>query len=108
MVNYLQIIQIEKDRKEMGKFQEKVDQKYEELSKEQLDKILLSKNLRKRHPIHINFKISNQVIQIKYDSDKSPEYMVEKTKNGILIFIFDIILFNKSSEKKHKKTKVII
>ena len=88
--------------------EEKVDQKYEELSKEQLDKILLSKNLRKRHPIHINFKISNQVIQIKYDSDKSPEYMVEKTKNGIVIFIFDIILFNKSSEKKHKKTKVII
>jgi len=88
--------------------EEKVDQKYEELSKEQLDKILLSKNLRKRHPIHINFKISNQVIQIKYDSDKSPEYTVEITKNGIVIFIFDIILFNKSSEKKHKKTKVII
>ena len=81
---------------------------YEELDQEKQTSLNLAKNLRKRHPIHINFKISNQVIQIKYDSDKSPEYMVEKTKNGIVIFIFDIILFNKSSEKKHKKTKVII
>ena len=64
---------------------------------------MLSKNLRKRHPIHINFKVSSQVMQIKYNSENSPEYNTEITKNGIIIFIFDIILVNKSSEKKNKK-----
>ena len=42
-------------------------------------------------------------MQIKYDSDNSPEYTTEITKNGIIIFIFDIILLNKYSEKKDKK-----
>ena len=83
--------------------EEKVDQKYEELSKEQLDKILLSKNLRKRHPIHIDFKISNQVIQMRYDFNNLPEYTWEITKNGIVIFIFKINLVNNSSEKKHQE-----
>ena len=82
---------------------EKEKQKYEELSQEKLDKILLSKNLRKRHPIHINFKISNQVFQLKYDSEKEPEYTTETSGNGIIFFIFDIILVNKSIEKKNKK-----
>jgi hypothetical protein len=81
----------------------KEKQKYEELSQEKLNKILLSKNLRKRHPIHINFKISNQVFQLKYDSEKEPEYTTETSGNGIIFFIFDIILVNKSMEKKNKK-----
>ena len=64
---------------------------------------MFSKNLRKKHPIQIDFKVSSLVMQIKYDSDNSPEYTTEITKNGIIIFIFDIILLNKSSEKKDKK-----
>ena len=87
--------------------EEKVEEKYEELSKEKLNKILLSKNLRKRHPILINFKISNQVLKMKYDSDNLPEYMVEVTKNGIIIFIFKVNLLNNSSEKKYKKAPVV-
>ena len=83
--------------------EEKEEQKYEELSKEKLNKIMFSKNLRKKHPIQIDFKVSSLVMQIKYDSDNSPEYTTEITKNGIIIFIFDIILLNKSSEKKDKK-----
>jgi len=83
--------------------EEKEEQKYEELSKEKLNKIMFSKNLRKKHPIQIDFKVSSLVMQIKYDSDNSPEYTTEITKNGIIIFIFNIILLNKSSEKKDKK-----
>ena len=87
--------------------EEKVEEKYEELSKEKLNKILLSKNLRKRHPFLINFKISNQVLKMKYDSDNLPDYMYEVTKNGIIIFIFKVNLFNNSSEKKNKKVPVV-
>ena len=87
--------------------EEKVEQKYKEISKEKLDKILLSKNLRKRHPIHINFKISNQVIQMRYDSDNSPEYTYEITKNGIVIFIFKINLVSDTSEKKPQKDIIV-
>ena len=86
-----------------SEIEDKEEQKYEEISEEKLGKIMLSKNLRKRHPIHINFKVSSQVMQIKYNSENSPEYNTEITKNGIIIFIFDIILVNKSSEKKNKK-----
>ena len=86
-----------------SKSDEKEKQKYEELNQEKLDKILLSKNLRKKHPIHINFKISSQVFQLKYDSDDEPEYTTEISGNGIIFFIFDIILVNKSTEKKIKR-----
>ena len=42
-------------------------------------------------------------MQIKYNSDNSPEYTTEIIKNGIIIFIFNIILINKSNENKNKK-----
>ena len=83
--------------------EEKEEQKYEELSEEKIGKIILSKNLRKKHPILIDFKVSTQVMQIKYGSDNLPEYTVESTTNGIIIFIFNIILINKSNENKNKK-----
>ena len=87
------------------KTEEKDDQKYEEFSEEKLDKIMLAKNLRKKHPIHIEFKISSQVMQLKYDSDNELDYTIETTKNGIIFFIFDIILMNKAPGKKNK-TKI--
>ena len=83
--------------------EKKEDQEYQELSEEKLSKIILSKNLRKKHPILIDFKVSTQVMQIKYGSDNLPEYTVESTTNGIIIFIFNIILINKSNENKNKK-----
>ena len=83
--------------------EKKEDQEYKELSEEKLSKIILSKNLRKKHPILIDFKVSTQVMQIKYGSDNLPEYTVESTTNGIIIFIFNIILINKSNENKNKK-----
>ncbi len=85
--------------------EEKDDQKYEEFSEEKLDKIMLAKNLRKKHPIHIEFKISSQVMQLKYDSDNEVDYTIETTKNGIIFFIFDIILINRPPGKKNK-TKI--
>ena len=87
------------------KTEEKDDQKYEEFSEEKLDKIMLAKNLRKKHPIHIEFKISSQVMQLKYDSDNELDYTIETTKNGIIFFIFDIILINRPPGKKNK-TKI--
>ena len=83
--------------------EKKEDKEYKELSEEKLSKIILSKNLRKKHPILIDFKVSTQVMQIKYGSDNLPEYTVESTTNGIIIFIFNIILINKSNENKNKK-----
>jgi hypothetical protein len=80
---------------------------YEELDKDKLTTLILSKNLRKKHPIHIEFKISNQVMQIKY-VDNEPEYTVECTTKGIIIFIFDIVLINKFSGDKKAKKKIKI
>ena len=83
--------------------EEKEEQKYEELSEEKIGKIILSKNLRKRHPIHIDFKVSSQLMQIRYDSENMPDYTTEVTKNGIIIFIFNILLVNKQKDKKNNK-----
>ena len=55
------------------------DENYEELDQDKMTSIMLSKNLRKKHPIHIEFKISNQVIQLKYEGD-DPKYIAEITK----------------------------
>ena len=79
---------------------------YEELDQEKQTSINLAKNLRKRHPIHIEFKISNQVIQLQY-RDNEPDYIIEFTNKGIIIFIFDIILLNKSSGEKKAKKKIL-
>ena len=79
---------------------------YEELDQEKQASINLAKNLRKRHRIHIEFKISNQVIQLIY-RDNEPDYIVEVTNKGIIIFIFDIILLNKSSGEKKAKKKIL-
>jgi len=83
------------------------DENYEELDKEKMSSIILSKNLRKKHPIHIEFKISNQVIQLIYDEDE-PKYTAEVTKKGVIIYLFDIILVNKSNPEKKVKKKVIM
>ena len=80
---------------------------YEELDKEKQENIILAKNLRKKHPIHLNFKISNQIIQLNFE-DNEPKYTVENTKKGILFFIFDIILLNKNSGEKKAKKKIKI
>ena len=85
--------------------EEEKEQIYEELDKEKMISIILSKNLRKKHPIHIEFKISYQVMQLKYDSDE-PKYDVEVTNKGVIIYIFDIILINKSTVEKKIKKKV--
>ena len=83
------------------------DENYEELDLDNTSSIILSKNLRKKHPIHIEFKISNQVIQLKYEGD-DPKYIAEITKKGIILYIFDIILLNKSNQEKKVKKKIII
>ena len=80
---------------------------YEELDKEKQASLTLCKNLRKKHPIHIEFKISNQVAQPKYLNDE-PDYTVECTNKGIIIFIFNIFMTNKSSEEKKTKKKIKI
>ena len=80
---------------------------YEELDQEKQISLNLAKNLRKKHPIHIEFKISNQVMQLKY-VDNEPEYIIECTNKGIIIFIFDIVLLNKSSGEKKVKKKIKI
>ena len=80
---------------------------YEDLDNEKQENIYLAKNLRKKHPIHLNFKISNQIIQLQFE-DNEPKYIVENTKKGILIFIFDIILLNKNSGEKKAKKKIKI
>ena len=80
---------------------------YEELDQEKQISLNLAKNLRKKHPIHIQFKISNQVMQLKY-VDNEPEYIIECTNKGIIIFIFDIVLLNKSSGEKKVKKKIKI
>ena len=72
--------------------EQKEEKVYEELSKEKLDKIEHYKNLRKKHPIHINFKVSNQIFQLRYDDQDKPEYTVENTKKGIIIYIFNVAL----------------
>ena len=72
---------------------EEKDQNYEELDKDNMTSIILPKNLRQKHPFHIGFKISFQVMQIKYDSN-GPKYTVEDTNKGVIIYIFDIILNN--------------
>ena len=59
--------------------------------------------MRKRHPIHIDFKVSSQLMQIRYDSENMPDYTTEVTKNGIIIFIFNILLVNKQKDKKNNK-----
>lgn len=82
---------------ENEKKQEKV---YEELSKEKLDKIVFYKNLRKKHPIHINFKVSNQIFQLRYDDQNKPEYRVENTKKGIIIYIFNVALIKPGINQK--------
>ena len=69
-----------------------------------MSSIILSKNLRKKHPIHIEFKISYQVMQLKYESVE-PKYTVEVTNKGVIIYIFDIILFNKSTIEINNKGK---
>ena len=69
------------------------DEKYQELSKEKLDKIVFSKNLRKKHNIHIDFKVSNKDFHLNYNKDnRKPEYTKENTNKGIIFYIFDIIL----------------
>ena len=80
--------------------EQKEEKVYEELSKEKLDKIEHYKNLRKKHPIHINFKVSNQIFQLRYDDQDKPEYTVENTKKGIIIYIFNVALIKpgKNSE----------
>ena len=83
------------------------DEDYEELDQDKMTSIMLSKNLRKKHPIHIEFKISNQVIHSKYEGDE-PKYIAEITKKGIVLYIFDIILLNKSNQEKKVKKKIII
>ena len=55
------------------------DEDYEELDQNKMTSIMLPKNLKKNHPIHIEFKISNQVIQLKYEGDY-PKYIAEITK----------------------------
>ena len=70
-----------------------------------MSSIILSKNLRKKHPIHIEFKISYPVMQLKYESVE-PKYTVEVTNKGVIIYIFDIILFNKSSIEINNKGKI--
>ena len=72
---------------------EKEEIKYEELSKEKLDKIVFAKNLRKKHPIHIEFKVSSKAFQLKFNSlNAKPEFSVKNTKKGIIIYMFDVIL----------------
>ena len=78
---------------------------YQELEQEKQASINLAKNLRKKHHIHIEFKISNQVIQLKYN-DNVPEYTTEITPKGIIIFIFSIVLLNKNSGEKKIKKKI--
>ena len=85
--------------------EEKVkNENYEELDLNNMSSIILSKNLRKKHPIHIEFKISYQVMQLKYESVE-PKYTVEVTNKGVIIYIFDIILFNKSTIEINNKGK---
>ena len=88
---------------------EETKKDYEELDidKENQASIISSKNLRKKHPIHLEFKISSQVMQLIY-LGKDPKYIVENTYKGIIIFIFDIVLLNKSSEVKKQKKKITI
>ena len=88
---------------------EETKKDYEELDidKENQASIISSKNLRKKHPIHLEFKISSQVMQLIY-LGKNPKYIVENTYKGIIIFIFDIVLLNKSSEVKKQKKKITI
>ena len=71
---------------------ENEQKEYEELSKENLGKIVFSKNLRKKHPIRIDFKVSQQEFQLEYDKVKKLKYDRENTKKGIIMYIFDIIL----------------
>ena len=80
------------------------NENYEELDLDNMSSIMLSKNLRKKHPIHIEFKISYQVLQLKYESVE-PKYTVEVTNKGVIIYIFDVILFNKSTIDINNKGK---
>ena len=80
------------------------NENYEELDLDNMSSIILSKNLRKKHPIHIEFKISYPVMQLKYESVE-PKYTVEVTNKGVIIYIFDIILFNKSTIEINNKGK---
>ena len=75
------------------------DEDYEELNQENDTSINLSKNLRKRHPIHIEFTINTQIIQLKY-SNNGPNYSIEPTSKGIIIFIFDVHLMNMNKSEK--------
>ena len=83
------------------------DKDYEELDEEKQKNIILAKNLRKKHPIHLNFKISNQIMQLQY-IDNGPKFTVESTKKGIIIFLFDIVLLNQNSGEKKAKKKIKI
>ena len=76
------------------------------MSEDKLRKITLSKNLRKRHNIHIVFKISSSVIQMQFNDDSLPKYSIEITRNGIIIFIFKIVLLNKPMIAEQKKIRI--
>ena len=49
---------------------------YSLLDQDKQTSLNLAKNLRKKHPIHIQFKISSQIMQLKYVNNE-PEYIIE-------------------------------
>jgi len=80
---------------------EKVELKYEEISKDKLDKIIFAKNLRKKRSIHIDLKVPYQVVQLIYEGGE-PKYSKENTKKGILIYIFDVHIVKNSNPPKRE------
>ena len=74
---------------------------HQELEESQLNNLIMKKNMRKKHPIHIQFKISQQVIQLKFKDSATPIYKTIKIPKGISVYEFDIILMN---SKKTEET----
>lgn len=83
----------------------KKDKVYKELDNEKKSSLILCKNLRKKHSIHIEFKISNQAMQVTYDKNGRPKFTMENTRRGIIIFIFDIALINQTNAEKKNQRK---
>ena len=51
-----------------------------------------SKNLRRKHHIHIDFKVPNQYFQLRYDQKNKPEFSMENTNKGIIIYMFNVAI----------------
>ena len=72
--------------------EQKEEKQYEELNEEKLDQMTFSKNLRRKHHIHIDFKVPNQYFQLRYDQKNKPEFSMENTKKGIIIYMFNVAI----------------